>query len=279
MDLLTDEEKFQILLNANNKTLISLCNSNKIFNGICNGWYSERLFKERAKRYYSEYIEYKPEDMKWKKFYISIANLDYYRKNNLLPKLDTTGIDEIEIRDVYIQENEDEFKKLINIYAFNGNVFEVDILCNMTGEVPDRTMLLASAQKGNLEMVQWFTENGIQSPYTFIYAAQDGRINILDYISKIKPNQEYRMATNYAMERQNLPSLLWLEKRGFYPTNIYYTTIIEDLNYDIINFGLRTSTLTQIRIDTLNKILQTKTLAEINKLLKLLFSNGVQVVE
>ena len=220
-----------------------------------------------------------PQDMRWKEFYIHIANLDYYRRNNILPKLDITGIDEKEVRDTYVNQYPELFRELINIYAFNGDVFKVNILHQITGELPDFIMLLGSAQKGNLEMVQWFTEHNIKHPDAFAHAAQDGRITVMDYLSELNQNQDYELAAEYASQRENLPALLWLEKRNIYPLPQDYDNAIGSLNYDIINFGLRTQTLTQIRRDTLDSILQFKTLEEINKLFKLLFSHGVEIVE
>ncbi len=279
MDDFNVNDKINLLIHADNKTFVNLCQSNKEFNTICNEKpYSERIFKDRSEMYLPEYLQYKPEAMKWKEFYIRISNLVNAIDNNMLPQLQANGdqnmLDYIED----VDERDPEFLKLINRYAFNGDLFETEVLLKMYHELPAAMIFELVAEKGDLEMVKWFVEHNVYTNDAFPAAAQNGHIDILEYLISFDPNQDYERAVTFSAERENLKALKFLAAKGFVPTNGDLNNAVIDANMPILQWAIENSYLTTVAKETIEFALKNGDLNKVNSMFTLLFSNGVQIV-
>ncbi len=280
----TKEEIINLLIQTDNRTFVNLCSSSHEFSDVCNSkFYSERIYHERTKLYYPEYLQYKltlGSNMKWKEFYIRIANLDYYLSNNLLPNLDHGNLDPLYVRDAILEDFATELSKLINVYAYNGKLFELNILHDILGTLPDTDIVWLVAEKGNLEMVKWLTEHRISSPDTFIIAAQKGHLDIMEYLVENDPQQDYQRASIAAAETENLPALYWIyDYNQRTPSSESYSNAIGSARFDIIEFGLDNGSLNQIRYSILDDFWKQKTLQEINKLYRMIFKHNVTIIQ
>lgn len=276
MDTLTVNEKIYLLEHIDDPTLISLCKVNKEMNSLCNeAPYSERIFNDRSEKYLADYIQHKPVNMKWKEFYIRVKSVLNHIKNGTVPEFRKyENFDEMYLRDAIIPDHP-EIYKLINVYTYNGNLFEVKFLHKITNEYPDPITVELVVEIGNFEMFKWLYENDIKSNESFLYASQNGNIDIMEFIYERNPDQDYATAVRYAAERENLKALKWFAQRGYYPLNSHFDNAVIDGNMSIINWGLENRYLTQIRLYAYN------TLKERNEreLLELLQRNNVEIVQ
>ena len=180
----------EILMNIkDDKEMLSVCSLNKyLYNKVCN----DMFFRNRLEKTYPGTMKFKPEDKKWKQYYLSVIfyiskmkekyqyryregnpkvqyeiyeslrDIDYYDTDydELLYEAVLKGEFEL-VQEALERGAEDEGKAILD--ASNaGNLEIVKYLVETGSDVnaEDGTPLLFASVRGNLEMVKYLVENG-----------------------------------------------------------------------------------------------------------------------
>ncbi|AYV86016.1 MAG: hypothetical protein Solivirus3_16 [Solivirus sp.] len=190
----------QLLIEADDETFNRLCSSDQ-FKSFCsiNSTFSERIYDERAKRlverqFSKDLIQFKPADMKWREFYIKMKYvIDHI--DNLDPNILAEQGMLFQLKMLYEIKGEIPNQEGINLTAKNGRLDVLRWIYEKLGSIglPDQEGLYLAAGQGQLEVLKWiFSINGAL-PFDLVWIARQGYLDVLKWIYSINrslPDQE-----------------------------------------------------------------------------------------
>lgn len=205
MNYLSDTEnennKLALLENLPLPQLLTLCETNKFYNNLCNGFNSERIFETRSRNEFGDDIlELKDPNMKWKEFYIRVHKFNrreltfqIYGPSHtkwLLALFKQNDI--LELKLLVLKLLKRKSKNLINSlklddHAVFYNNFEFLKWLSTKIEINDHIMLEA-IHRNRIDMVKWlFNEIVDPLPIDASISLIHDDLEIAEFLSNLDP--------------------------------------------------------------------------------------------
>jgi hypothetical protein len=190
---------YDIILNLDYKTILSLGSTNKNFNLLCS---NHHLWFKLLKRDFPIVLSYKPDNISYQQMYknlISNPNMEYA--------------------------------------AVYGDLYILVWLIER-GQKPNHDLVMIASGCGHLHILKWLNQKGILKTifgleWAADWAADKGHLEILIWFKEqnILPTS---FGADGAASNGNIKILLWLKDQGIFPTNYGLTRALENGHTNLI---------------------------------------------
>lgn len=229
-DIENENNKLALLENLPLPQLLTLCETNKFYNNLCNGFNSERIFETRSRNEFgNDILELKEPNMKWKEFYISVHKLN----NRKLDFKNTTASDlRYLVSSLFDNNNITELKLLIHkiikeqrldlLYDLRFEYHtiktnDVNFLQWLSTKINLHEHVLYEAiRKNKLDIVKWLATNIVtpRSKHSEL-ALEEENIEIAEFLSNLDPPVLPNVYEIYLPDIQAKKKVSdWLQSKG-----------------------------------------------------------------
>ena len=229
-DNINENQKIALMENLPLPQMLTLCETNRFYRDLCNGFHSNRIFETRSRNEFSnEILELKEPTMSWKEFYIQVhkfnrRELIFYQygpssTNWFVQLFEEKAL--LELKLLYLKLRKDQQTNLLNSLRmdYQAAFYNFPEFLNWLFERheinPD--IMLTAIRKGNIDIVKWLVEIAKVQPSAIdaSMSLYNNNLAIAEYFSNLTPAILPDLDFNFAPRVINNRAVSdWLQSKG-----------------------------------------------------------------